>query len=205
MITCKINRIFEPYWIRGTWLNFTRAFPGGSAGEESIKKQADVQICCGCLVTKSILWCSAFFIIQLSHPDMTTGETIALNRRTFVGKVMSLLFNMLYRLVIALLSRSSSVQFSHSVVSDSLRSHESQHARLPCPSPTPTVYSNSYPSNRWYHPTISSSVIPFSSCPQFVLASGTFQMSRLFTSGGHSTGVSASASVLPMNTQDWSL
>ena len=98
----------------------------------------------------------------------------------------------------------SSVQFSHSVMSDSLRPHESQHSRPPCPSPNPRVYSNTCPSSRWCHPTISSSVVPFSSCPQSLTASGSFPMSQLFTSGGQSTGVSASASVLPMNTQDWS-
>ena len=96
--------------------------------------------------------------------------------------------------------KSSSVQFSQSVMSDSLRPHELQHARPPCPSPTPRVYSNSCPLSLWCHPTISSSVVPFSSCPQSFPASGSFQMSRLFTSGGQSTGVSASASVLPMNT-----
>ena len=85
--------------------------------------------------------------------------------------------------------------------SDSLRL---QHAWPPCPSPTPPVYSNSCPLSRWCHPTISSSVIPFSSCPQSFPASGSFPMSQLFTSGGRSIGVSASASVLPMNTQDWS-
>ena len=98
----------------------------------------------------------------------------------------------------------SSVQFSHSVVSNSLRPHESQHTRPPCPSPTPGVYPNSSPLSRWCHPAISSSVIPFSSCPQSFPASGSFQMSQLFASGGQSTGASASTSVLPMNTQDWS-
>ena len=98
----------------------------------------------------------------------------------------------------------SSVQFSHSVMSDSLRPHESQHARPPCPSPTLGVYPNSCPSSQWCHPTISSSVIPFSSCPQSLPASGSFPMSQLFTWGGQNTGVSALASVLPMNTQDWS-
>ena len=97
-----------------------------------------------------------------------------------------------------------SVQFSCSVVSGSLWPHESQHARLPCPSPTPGDYSNSCPLSRWCHPTISSSVVPFSSCPQSFPASGSFQMSQVFTSGGQSIGVSASASVLPINTQDWS-
>ena len=101
-------------------------------------------------------------------------------------------------------SNSPSVQFSHSVVSDSLWPHESQHARPPCLSPTPGVYSNSCPSSRWCHPAISSSVFPFSSCPQSLPASGSFPMSQLFTWDGQSTGVSASASVLPMNTQDWS-
>ena len=94
-------------------------------------------------------------------------------------------------------------QFSHSVLSDSLRPHESQYARSPCPSPTPGVYSNSYPLSWWCHPVISSSVVPFSSCPQSLQASGSFPMSQLFTWGGQS-GVSASTSVLPMNTQDWS-
>ena len=98
-----------------------------------------------------------------------------------------------------------SVQFSRSVVSNSLRPHESQHARPPCPSPTPGVHQNSCPSSRWCHPAISSSVIPFSSCPQSLPASGSFPMSQLFAWGGQSIfGVSASASVLPMNTQDWS-
>ena len=98
----------------------------------------------------------------------------------------------------------SSVQFSHSVVSDSLRPHGPQHARLPCPSPTPGVHPNPCPSSQWCHPTISSSVILFFSCLQSFPASGSFPMSHLFTSGGQSIGVSASASVLPKNTQDWS-
>ena len=96
-----------------------------------------------------------------------------------------------------------SVQFSHSVVSDSLPPHELQHTRPPCPSPTPGDYSDSCPSSRWYHPAISSSVVPFSSCPQSLPASESFPMSQLFTWGGQSTGVSALASVLPMNTQAW--
>ena len=98
----------------------------------------------------------------------------------------------------------SSVQFSHSVVSDSLRPHEPQHARPPCPSPTPGVHPNPCPSSWWCHPTISSSVIPFSSRLQSFPASGSFQMSQFFASGDQSIGVSASTSVLPMNTQDWS-
>ena len=98
----------------------------------------------------------------------------------------------------------SSVQFSCSVVFDSLWPHELQYARPPCPSPTPGVYPNTCPSSWWCHPAISSSVVPFSSCPQSFPASGSFQMSQLFASGGQSIGVSALASVLPMNTQDWS-
>ena len=102
------------------------------------------------------------------------------------------------------LQSGTSVQFSRSVVSDSLRPHESQHTRPSCPSPTPGVYSNPCPSSRWCHPAISSSVVPFSSCSQSLPASGSFPMSQLFAWSGQTTGVSASASVLPMNTQDWS-
>ena len=88
-------------------------------------------------------------------------------------------------------------------MSNSLRPHESQHARPPCPSPTPGVHPDSRPSSRWCHPAISSSVVPFSSCPQSFPASGSFPMSQFFTSGGQSIRVSASTSVLPMNIQDW--
>ena len=98
----------------------------------------------------------------------------------------------------------NSVQFSHSVMSDSLWPHELQHARPPWPSPTPGVHSNSCPSSWWCHPAISSSVVPFSSCPQSLPASGSFPMSQLFAWGGQSIGVSALASFLPMSTQDWS-
>ena len=98
----------------------------------------------------------------------------------------------------------ASAQFSHSVVSNASRPHESQHSRPPCPSQTPRVYSNWCPSSRWCHPAISSSAVPFSSCLQSLPASGSFPLSQLFTWGGQSTGVSASSSVLPMNTQDWS-
>ena len=95
-------------------------------------------------------------------------------------------------------------EFSHSVVSNSLWPHEPQHARSPCLSPTPRVYPNSCPLSWWCHLIISSSFIPFSSCPQSFPISGSFQMSQVFASGGQSIGVSASTSVLPMNTQDWS-
>ena len=99
---------------------------------------------------------------------------------------------------------SSVSQFSCSVVSDSLWPHELQHARPPFPSPTPRVHSNSRPSSQWCHPAISSSVVPFSSCSQSLPASESFPMSQLFTWGSQSTGVSASASVLPKKSQDWS-
>ena len=94
-------------------------------------------------------------------------------------------------------------EFCCSVMSHSLQPHGLQHARLPCPSPTPSVYSNLCPSSRWCLPTISFSVVPFSSHPQSFPASGSFQISQLFSSSGQSIGVSASASILPMNTQDW--
>ena len=98
----------------------------------------------------------------------------------------------------------TSVQFSHSVVSDSLWPHESQHTRLPCPSPTPRVHSDSCPSSQWCHPAISSFVVHFSSCPQSLPASESFPMSQLFAWGGQSTGVSALESFLPKKSQGWS-
>ena len=98
----------------------------------------------------------------------------------------------------------SSVQFSCSVVSDSLQPHELQHARPPCPSPTPGVHSDSHPSSQWCHPAFSSPVVPFSSCPQSLPASESFPMSQLFTWGGQSIGVSALASFLPKKSQGWS-
>ena len=100
--------------------------------------------------------------------------------------------------------KDTSVLFSHSVVSDSLRPHESEYARPPCPSPTPGVHWNSRPSSWWCHPAISSSVVTFSSCPQSLPASESFPMSQLFAWHGLSTGVSASVSFLPKNIQDWS-
>ena len=97
-----------------------------------------------------------------------------------------------------------SVQFSYSVMSDSLQPHGLQHAKPPCPSPTHGVYSNSCPLSRWCHPAISSSVVPFSSWPQSLPASGSFPMNQLFAWGSQSIGVSALSSILPKNTQDWS-
>ena len=104
----------------------------------------------------------------------------------------------------AIIHQFSSVQFSPLVVSDSLRTHEPQHARPPCPSLTHRVHPNPCPLSQWSNPTISSSVVPFSSCPQSFPASGSFQMSQRFASGGQSIVVSASTSVLPMNIQEWS-
>ena len=103
-----------------------------------------------------------------------------------------------------LIKEQSCCSVAQSVMSDSLRPCGLQHTRLPCPSPTPRAYSNSCALSRWCHPTISSSVVPFSSCPQSLPASGSFPMSQLFTWGGQSIGVSALASVLPMITKDWS-
>ena len=97
-----------------------------------------------------------------------------------------------------------SVQFSRSVVSDSLRPHKSQHARPPCLSPTPGVHPDSHPSSQWCHPAISTSVVTFSSCPQSLPASESFPMTQLFAWGGQSTGVSALASFFPKKSQGWS-
>ena len=123
----------------------------------------------------SILWCSSFFMVQHSHPYMTAGKTVALTI--------------------------SVSQSSRSVMSDFMRPHESQHARPPSPLPTLGVYPNSGPSSWWYHPAISSSVVPFSSCPQSLPASESFPMSQLFAWGGQSSGVSALASFLPKKSQ----
>ena len=109
----------------------------------------------------------------------------------------------LYKIMIIFVTFCS-VQFSRSVVSNSLWPHELQHTSPPCPLPTLGVYSNSCPSSRWYHPAVSPSIVPFSSCPQSLPASESFPMSQLFAWDGQNTGVSALASVLPMNTQDWS-
>ena len=163
----------------------------------------------GILGPKSVFYMSNFFTLFSweTHQE--------LNMLKFVAKALALLCESMYMLPprapqgekpespdLRPENDACSVQFSHSVVSDSLRLHGLQHARLPCPSPTLRPCSNSCPSSRWSHPTISSSVVPFSSCPQSFSASGSFQMSQFFTSGGQSIGASASASVLPMNIQD---
>ena len=138
--------------------------------------------------------------IQETRQSYLSGEALS-NRNMLVTSVI-LIFN---SHILRGLKRWNkvSVQFSHSVVSDSSRPHEPQHTRPPCPSPTPGVYSNPCPLSQWCHLAISFSVVPFSSCPQSFPASGSFQISQLFTSGGQSVAVSASTSVLPMNTQDW--
>ena len=131
-----------------------------------------------------ILW----NLLHLSHMEQHTTS--------LASHGLFFFHHLLYTLVLLLL-------FSGSVMSNSLWPHGLQHARPPCPSPNPRACSNSWPSCRWCHPTISSSVVPFSSCPRSFPASGSFPVSQLFTSGGQSTWVSASASVLPMNIQDW--
>ena len=128
-------------------------------------------------------------------------------KRVSTGNILyseSLLIWVMFLLSSNVTHQFNSVQFSCSVVSNFLQPHESQHARPPCPSPTPGVHSDSRPSSPWCHPAISSSVVPFSSCPQSLLASESFPMSQLFTWGGQSTGVSALASFLPKKSQGWS-
>ena len=139
---------------------------------------------------------------KLSKLTKGQPETLAVLPARSHSFILAPFFSFLYKLFPHTLL--SSVQFSHSVVSDSLQPHEPQCTRPPCPWPTPGVYSNSCPLSRWCHPAISSSVIPLSSCPQSFPASGSFSISQLFASGGQSIAVSTSTSVLPMNIQDWS-
>ena len=138
-----------------------------------------------CILQPFVLLQSEYFIIWLN--------TKSSDNYWFIIQLTSTLFHVQF----------SSVQFSRSVMSDSLRPHEPLHARPPCPSPTPGVHPNPCPLSRWCHPNILSSVVPFSSCPQSFPASKSFPMSQLFASGGQSIGVSASTSVFPVNTQDW--
>ena len=144
---------------------------------------------------KSLRKQSNGFVHCFPHLQVTTG--LFFNCKSVSLVIFGGLLLLLFRI-------HSSVQFSRSIVSDFLWPHDLQHSRPPCPSPTPGAYPNSFPLSQWCHPTLLCSVIPFSSCPQSFQASGSFKMSQLFASGGQSTGVSASTSVLPMNTQDWS-
>ena len=146
-------------------------------------------------ITKSFIQLAAENLLS-SGTIVDSDETVASKRKTLAHTELTCGWGKILHI--------SSVQFSHSIVSNSLWPHELQHTRPLCPSPTPGVYPNSCPLSRWCHPTISCSVVPFSSCPQSFPASGSCQMSQHFTSGGQSIGVSASTSVLPMNTQDWS-
>ena len=132
--------------------------------------------------------------------DMKCYGIFGEGRRVFRQRIQSVLHSDIKQNILLC----ASVQFSRSVVSDSFQPQGIQHGRPPCPSPTPGVYSNSCPLSQWCHPTISSSVVPFSSHLQSFPTSGSFPMSQFFASGGQSIGVSASASVFPMNTQDWS-
>ena len=156
-----------------------------------------------------MVWCGFYSWVQSDFFSLILSVSskpylaMARMKRNSVTLSMCILSSYLMSLLILTTTLMGSVQFSHSVVSDSLQPHRQQHARLPCPSPTPGVCSNSCPSCRWCHPTISSSVVPFSSCLQSFPASGSFPVSQLFASGGQSIGVSASASVLPVNIQDW--
>ena len=143
----------------------------------------------GSLYSKSVTFSKSRTFILSSHPELT-GFSRANSLKTKFTRNQPMLF--------------SSVQFSCSVVSDSLPPRELQHSRSPCPSPTPGVYPDSCPLSRWCYLTISCSVIPFFSHSQSFPASGSFQMSQIFASGGQSIGVSPSTSVLPMNAQDWS-
>ena len=145
----------------------------------------------------------------LSNRILSHAEAQSKTNLSIVGFKVSLLlcfdfFKLVsYLYLFVSYSQFSSVQFSRSVVSNSLRPHESQHTRPSCPSPTPRVHSDSRPSSQWCHPDISSSVVPFSFCLQSFPALGSFLMNQLFTSGGQNIGVSVSASVFPMNIQGW--
>ena len=151
--------------------------------------------------TKALFWSLCLLIIHKRLSTILTGNYF-LNLYLFYFFKYSMYCMIFIKYQILNAPMCSSVQFSHPVVSTSLRLHELQHARPPCPSPTPRVHPNPCPLSWWCHPTISSSIVPFSSCPQSFLASGSFQMSQVFASGGRSIGTSTS--VLPMNNQDWS-
>ena len=145
------------------------------------------------------------FVIEVGNSGVITKITYRRDKQwSYLNQLVLTQPNPSFHFILLPLASSLSVQFSPLVVSHSLQPHGPQHTRPPCPSPTPGVYSNSSLLKQWCHPTISSCVFPFSSCPQSFPASGFFQMSQLFASGGQSFRVSASTSVLPMNIQDWS-
>ena len=160
---------------------------------------------------KSLIWnvlnnsfCNSIYLTVLFRlpRKLKPRNLTARNWKASKEKHRIKLIHPVYKLTFDLLTLS--VQFSRSGMSNSLRPHESQHARPPCPSPTPGVHSDSRPSSQWCHPVISSSVVPISFCPRSLPASESFPMSQLFAWGGQSTGISALASLLPKNTQDWS-
>ena len=142
-------------------------------------------------------FCSAFLSLYLNW-NSTLGPSYVIPKLTPLNSSFHDSGSIFYIYIHVM-----SVQFRHSVMSDSLRPHGLQHARFPCPSPTPRACSNSCASSWWWHATISSSIVPFSSCLQSFPASGSFQMSHFLASGGQSIGISASALVLPLNIQDW--
>ena len=141
-------------------------------------------------------------IVRISINSLTRVTYLLSGRVGFWTQTYLIHFPVFFHFLIIYLLRSD--QISRSVMSDSLQPHESQYARPPCPSPTPGVDPDSHPSSQWCHPAISSSVVPFSSCPQSFPASGSFPMNQLFTWGSQSTGVSALASFLPKKSQGWS-
>ena len=170
------NRIFQPWWI----------------------SEMDIEWYISNLPYVDERW-RGEVLCELLEKSKKNTNCVQIKYFLFSGKYFEFCFPNLVIMVFEL-----SFQFSHSGVSNSLPPHELQHARPPCPSLTPRVYSNSWPSSQWCHPALSSSVVPFSSCPQSLPASGSFPMSQLFAWGGQSIGVSASTSVPPMNTQNWS-
>ena len=182
---CSVSLIYIPLWTSGLFISLRKDFLSFSALWEKIPSTAPRLICYQSSYFEKLIYFSSEFIsprkdwlIQLGH------------KPTFVINQLQSGWH-------------TSVQFSRSVMSDSLWPHGLQHVRLPYPSPTHEACSNSCPTSQWWHPTISSSVIPFSSYLQSCLASGSFSRSQFFASGGQSIGVSASASVLPMNIQNW--
>ena len=180
------NEPKKPQWaqgfLRGPWMGFRGIFDS----PEIVKNLYE----CAFFCPKEI-----FTFYQFHKWIYDPENIIILYHFREINKKLFIFIMCLYML--------SSVQFSHSVMSNSLQPHGLLHARHPCPSPTPWACSNSCPSSRWCHSTISSSVFPFSSCLQSFPASGSFPVSQFFTSGAQSIGVLASASVLPMNIQDW--